>query len=71
MYLLLRVLGLNYIMYLFEVSAVRLTLQLMGTMLKVSNNSRDLSMVVRTLEIDTSPNAYYSITFCLLSDLYN
>lgn len=71
MYLLLRVLGLNYIMYLFEVSAVRLTLQLMGTMLKVSNNSRDLSMVVRTLEIDTSTNAYYSITVCLLSNLYN
>lgn len=71
MYLLLRVLGLNYIMYLFEVSAVRLTLQLMGTMLKVSNNSKDLSMVVRTLEIDTSPNAYYSITVCLLSNLYN
>lgn len=71
MYLLLRVLGLNYIMYLFEVSAVRLTLQLMGTMLKVSNNSKDLSMVVRTLEIDTSPNAYHSITFCLYSNLYN
>lgn len=63
MYFLLRVLGLNYIVYLFELSALRLTLQLMGTMLKVSNNSRDLSMVVRTLEIDTSPNVYCSIAF--------
>lgn len=63
MYFLLRVLGLNYIVYLFELSALRLTLQLTGTMLKVSNNSKDLSMVVRTLEIDTSPNVYCSIAF--------
>ena len=63
MYFLLRVLGLNYIMYLSEVSAVRLILQLMRTMLKVSNNSVDLSVVSGTLEIDTTSSVYYSITF--------
>lgn len=63
MYFLLRVLGLNYIMYLSEVPALRLILQLMRTMLKVSNNSEDLSMVSGTLEIDTSSSLYYSTTF--------
>lgn len=63
MYFLLRVLGLNYIMYLSEVSALRLILQLMRTMLKVSNNSKDLSIVSGTLEIVTSSTVYYSITF--------
>ena len=63
MYFPLRVLGLNYIMYLPEVSALRLTLPLMRTMLKVSNNSQDLRMVSGTWEIDTSSSAYYSITF--------
>lgn len=63
MYFLLRVLGLNYIMYLSEVSALRLILQLTRTMLKVSNNSKDLSIVSGTLEIVTSSTVYYSITF--------
>lgn len=63
MYFLLRVLGLNYIMYLSEVSALGLTVQLMRALLKVSNNSQDLSLVSGILEIDTSANVYYSIAF--------
>lgn len=63
MYFLLRVLGLNYIMYLSGVSALGLTLQLMRALLKVRNNSQDLSLVSGILEIDTSANVYYSIAF--------
>lgn len=63
MYFLLRVLGLNYIMYLSGVSALGLTLQLMRAQLKVRNNCQDLSLVSGILEIDTSANVYYSIAF--------
>lgn len=50
-------------MYLSEVSALRLTVLLMGTVLKVGNNSQYLTVVVRTLERDSSSNVYYSTTF--------
>lgn len=50
-------------MYSSEVSALRLTVLLMGTVLKVGDNSQYLTMVVRILEIDTSSNVYYPTTF--------
>lgn len=50
-------------MYLSGVSALGLTLQLMRALLKVSNNSQDLSLVSGILEIDTSANVYYSTVF--------